>query len=172
MPGAVALAGFGADDGPECGRTSRHSDDEPPAPGCAEGPDGAVGPDGADGVTGAGGLAVSRDDDVVGVAAADVAVKDGRRSLGEVTGEPAEPEPEPEPEPEFAGGGGGGAMSEPGVATAGGREAGRLAASGSSSESFADGLNQLLVAAIACLTAWRPLSNTPLGPVPVPVPPE
>jgi hypothetical protein len=28
---------------------------------------------------------------------------------------------------------------------------------------FADGLNQLVVAAMACLTAWRPLSSTPLA---------
>jgi len=130
MPGVVAPAAAGADDGAGCGRTSRHNDDEPLGP---------VG--GADGGAGAG---VSRDD-IVGVAAVDDAVKEGRRSPAEgLKLEPA------------GGADGGGAMIEPGVATAGGLEVVRLAAAESSSASeslFGDVLNQLLVAAIARLTA-------------------
>jgi len=87
---------------------------------------------------------VSRDD-IVGVAAVDDAVKEGRRSPAEgLKLEPA------------GGADGGGAMIEPGVATAGGLEVVRLAAAESSSASeslFGDVLNQLLVAAIARLTA-------------------
>src|SRR5579872_5227669 len=49
---AAALNDAGADDGPECGRTSRHSDDAPPGPVCGEDVDGA-----AD----AGGVAISRE---------------------------------------------------------------------------------------------------------------
>ena len=129
MPGVVAPGAVGADDGADCGRTSRHSDDEP------LGPTG-----GADGGAGAGG--VSRGD-IAGVAAVDDAVKEGRRS-------PAE-----EPKLELADGDGG-AMIEPGVATVGGLEVARLAAAESSSDAeslFGEVLNQLLVAAIARLTA-------------------
>jgi hypothetical protein len=140
--------------GPECGRTSRHSDDAPPGPACAEDAGGA------DGAAGAGGVPVSREDGTVD----DDAVKEGRRSLGEKPEEPGALDPKLAD--------GGGAMMEPGVATVGGTEVARLSAAESAPESeaslFADGLNQLVVAAIACRTAWRPLSNTPLAAVPVP----
>ena len=83
--------------------------------------------------------------DIAGVAAVDDAVKEGRRS-------PAE-----EPKPGLGDGNGdGGAMIEPGVATVGGLEVARLAAAESSSDAeslFGEVLNQLLVAAIARLTA-------------------
>jgi hypothetical protein len=83
--------------------------------------------------------------------AVDDAVKVGRRSPGEKTEGPGVPEPELD---------GGGAMIEP-PGTAGDACFGVVAASPESEASlFADGLNQLVVAAIACLTAWRPLSRT------------
>ena len=91
-------------------------------------------------------------------AAADDAVKVGRRSPGEKTEGPGAPEPALD---------GGGAMIElPG--TAGDAclgAAGPVVAPSPESEAslFADGLNQLVVAAMACLTAWRPLSSTPLA---------
>jgi len=84
--------------------------------------------------------------DIAGVAAVDDAVKEGRRS-------PAE---EPKLELADGDGGDGGAMIEPGVATVGGLEVARLAAAESSSDAeslFGEVLNQLLVAAIARLTA-------------------
>jgi hypothetical protein len=165
VPVAAALNEAGADDGPEGGRTSRHSDDAPPGPVCGE----DVG--GAGAAAGAGGVAVSRDDDAVAAGdavpagavpagavpadvAVDVAVKVGRRSTGAKTEGPGVPEPEPD---------GGGAIIElPG--TAGAACLGVVAASSESEAPlFPDGLNQLVVAAIACLTAWRPLSSTPLA---------
>jgi hypothetical protein len=147
MPGAAA-----ADDGPECGRTSRHSDDAPPGPPCAE--DAA----GVDGAADAGGVAVSRDDGAVedaaledaalDDAAVDDAVKDGRRSPGEKTEGPGVLEPEPD---------GGGAMIEPpgtaGAACLGAAAPAVAASSESEASLFPDGLNQLVVAATACLTA-------------------
>lgn len=108
---------------------------------------------------------MSRDDDAVADdSAAGDAVKVGRRSLGEKTEEPGPPEPEPADE----GGGGGGAMIEPVAGAEEGLEvADPVAASSSSAEALPFGglLNQLPVAVIACRTAWRPLSNTPLAPV-------
>jgi hypothetical protein len=158
VPVAAALKDAAAADDPACGRTSRHSDDAAPGPVCGEDVDEA-----AD----AGGVAVSREsrddgavDDAVpeGAVPDDVAVDDavkvGRRSPGEKTGGPAAPELELD---------GGGAMIEP-PCTAGDACFGVVAASPESEASlFADGLNQLVVAAIACLTAWRPVSNTPLA---------
>jgi hypothetical protein len=148
---AAALNEAGADDGPEGGRTSRHSDDAPPGPVCGEDVEGAAG---------AGGVAASRDDDELPAGAVptdvavDVAVKVGRRSPGAKTEGPGVPEPELD---------GGGAMIEP-PGTAGAACLGAVAASSESEASlFPDGLNQLVVAAIACLTAWRPLSSTPLA---------
>ena len=115
---------------------------------------------GAGAAAGAGGVAVSRDDDAVPAGAVpadvavDVAVKVGRRSPGAKTEGPGAPEPELD---------GGGAMIEP-PGTAGAACLGAVAASSESEAPlFADGLNQLVVAAIACLTAWRPLSSTPLA---------
>jgi hypothetical protein len=152
VPVAAALNDAAADEDPECGRTSRHSDDAPPGPVCGEDVDEA-----AD----AGGVAVSResrddgavDDAVPDDVAVDDAVKVGRRSLGEKTEGPAAPEPELD---------GGGAMIEP-PGTAGDACFGVVAASSESEASPFDGLNQLVVAAIACLTAWRPVSSTPLA---------
>ena len=175
VPVAAALNEVGADDGPECGRTSRHSDDAPPGPVCREDVD-CVG-----GAADAGDVAVSResrddgavDDAVPGDAvpddavpddavpddvAVDDAVKVGRRSPGEKTEGPGAPEPEL---------GGGGAMIEPpgtaGDACLGAADPVVAASSESEASLFADGLNQLVVAAMACLTAWRPLSSTPLA---------
>jgi hypothetical protein len=114
---------------------------------------------GAGAAAGAGGVAVSRDDELPAGAvltdvAVDVAVKVGRRSPGAKTEGPGVPEPELD---------GGGAMIEP-PGTAGAACLGAVAASSESEASlFPDGLNQLVVAAIACLTAWRPLSSTPLA---------
>jgi hypothetical protein len=86
--------------------------------------------------------------------AVDVAVKVGRRSPGAKTEGPGAPEPELD---------GGGAMIEP-PGTAGAACFGAVAASSESEAPlFPEGLNQLVVAAIACLTAWRPLSSTPLA---------
>jgi len=119
---------------------------------------------GAGAAADAGGVAVSRDDDAAPASAApadaapadaavDVAVKVGRRSPGAKTEGPGVPEPELD---------GGGAMIEP-PGTAGAACFGAVAASSESEAPlFPDGLNQLVVAAIACLTAWRPLSSTPL----------
>jgi hypothetical protein len=153
---AAALNEAGADDGPEGGRTSRHSD-APPGPVCGEDVDGVGG---AGAAAGAGGVAVSRDAAAVPAAAVpadvavDVAVKVGRRSPGAKTEGPGVPEPELD---------GGGAMIEP-PGTAGAACLGVVAASSESEAPlFPDGLNQLVVAAIACLTAWRPLSSTPLA---------
>jgi hypothetical protein len=170
VPVAVALNEAGAGDGSERGRTSRHSDDAPPGPVCGE----AV--DGAGGAAGAGDVAVSResrddgavddavpddavpDDAVPDDVAVDDAVKVGRRSPGEKTEGPGAPEPEL---------GGGGAMIEPpgtaGDACLGADDPVVPAWSESEASLFADGLNQLVVAAMACLTAWRPLSSTPLA---------
>jgi len=165
VPVAAALNEVGADDGPEGGRTSRHSDDAPPGPVCREDVDGV------DGVADAGDVAVSResrddgavddavpDDEVPDDVAVDDAVKVGRRSPGEKTEGPGAPEPEL---------GGGGAMIEPpgtaGDACLGAAEPVVAASSESEASLFADGLNQLVVAAMACLTAWRPLSSTPLA---------
>jgi hypothetical protein len=181
-PGRVPVAGalneVGADDGPEGGRTSRHSDDAPPGPVCREDVDGA---DGADGAADADDVAVSResrddgavddaapddaavddaavDDAAVDDAAVDDAVKVGRRSPGEKTEGPGAPEPEL---------GGGGAMIEPpgtaGDACLGAADPVVAASPESEASLFADGLNQLVVAAMACLTAWRPLSSTPVA---------
>ena len=162
VPVAAALNEAGADDGPEGGRTSRHSDDAPPGPVCGEDVDGVGG---AGAAAGAGGVAVSRDAAAVPAAAVpaaalpadaavDVAVKVGRRSPGAKTEGPGVPEPELD---------GGGAMIEP-PGTAGAACLGVVAASSESEAPlFPDGLNQLVVAAIACLTAWRPLSSTPLA---------
>jgi hypothetical protein len=82
-------------------------------------------------------------------------VKEGRRSPGEKTEGPGALDPEL---------GGGGAMIEP-PGTAGAACLGPLPDTSSSAEAslFPDALNQLVVAAIACLTAWRPLSSTPLA---------
>jgi hypothetical protein len=162
---AAALNEAGAGDGAECGRTSRHSDDAPPGP--VRGED----VDGADGAADAGDVAVSREsrgdgavddavpDDVVpDDVAVDEAVKVGRRSPGEKTEGPGAPEPEL---------GGGGAMIEPpgtaGDACLGAADPAVAASPESEASLFADGLNQLVVAAMACLTAWRPLSSTPLA---------
>ena len=100
--------------------------------------------------------AVPANDAVPDDVAVDDAVKVGRRSPGEKTEGPGAPEPEL---------GGGGAMIEPpGTAGAACLGAATVAASSESEASlFADGLNQLVVAAMACLTAWRPLSSTPLA---------
>jgi hypothetical protein len=137
VPGGAALDDVGVAEGPECGRTSRHSDDAPPGPVCGEG---AGGP--ADAGAGAG-------------AAADDAVKEGRRSAGEKTEGPGLLEPEL---------GGGGAMIEP-PGTAGAACLGPVPDVSSSAEEslLPDALNQLVVAAIADRTAWRPLSSTPLA---------
>jgi hypothetical protein len=119
-------------------------------------------------VDGADDVAVSRDDDAVDAAVLDAAVlddamlddavKEGRRSAGEKTAGPGPPEPELD---------GGGAMIEP-PGTAGDERlevADSAVADSSESEGslFAEGLNQLVVAATACRTAWRPLSSTPLA---------
>jgi hypothetical protein len=162
VPVAAALNEVGADGGPECGRTSRHSDDALPGPACAE--DG----DGEGGAGDAGDVAVSRDDGTVDDAvpddavpddvAVDDAVKVGRRSPGEKTEGPGVPEPALD---------GGGAMIEPpgtaGDACLGAADPVVAASSESEASLFADALNQLVVAAMACLTAWRPLSSTPLA---------
>jgi hypothetical protein len=147
VPVAAALNEAGADDGPEGGRTSRHSDEAPPGPVCEGDVDG-VGAAGA--AAGAGGVTVSLDDAAVPAAAAprdvavDVAVKVGRRSPGAKTEGPGAAEPELD---------GGGAMIEP-PGTAGAACFGAVAASSESEAPlFPDGLNQLVVAAIACLTA-------------------
>ncbi len=92
-------------------------------------------------------------------AAADDAVKEGRRSAGAKTEGPGPPEPALDE--------GGGAMIEP-PGTAGDEcleVADSAVADSSESEAslFAEGLNQLVVAAMACRTAWRPLSRTPLA---------
>jgi hypothetical protein len=127
--------------------------------------------DGVGGAADAGDVAVSResrddgavddavpDDVAVDDAAVDDAVKVGRRSPGEKTEGPGAPEPEL---------GGGGAMIEPpgtaGDACLGAADPVAAASSESEASLFADGLNQLVVAAMACLTAWRPLSSTPLA---------
>jgi hypothetical protein len=98
------------------------------------------------------------DDAVPDDVAVDDAVKVGRRSPGEKTEGPGAPEPEL---------GGGGAMIEPpgtaGDACLGAADPVVAASSESEASLFADGLNQLVVAAMACLTAWRPLSSTPLA---------
>jgi hypothetical protein len=139
VPGAAV-----ADDGAECGRTSRHSDDAPPRPGCEE-----EDADGVDGAEDAGGVAVSRDsgavdDAVLDDGAVDDAVKEGRRSPGEKTEGPGAPEPELD---------GGGAMIEP-PGTEGAACLGAVDASSVWDASlFPDVLNQLVVAATACLTA-------------------
>jgi hypothetical protein len=162
VPVAAALNEVGADDGPEGGRTSRHSDDAPPGPVCREDED----VDGVGGVADAGDVAVSResrddgavDDAVPDDVAVDDAVKVGRRSPGEKTEGPGAPEPELDD---------GGAMIEPpgtaGDACLGAADPVVAASSESEASLFADGLNQLVVAAMACLTAWRPLSSTPLA---------
>ena len=164
VPVAAALNEAGAGDGPG-GRTSRHSDDAPPGPVCGEDVDGAGG------AADAGDVAVSResrddgavddavpDDAVPDDVAVDDAVKVGRRSPAEKTEGPGAPEPEL---------GGGGAMIEPpgtaGDACLGEDDPVVPAWSESEASLFADGLNQLVVAAMACLTAWRPLSSTPLA---------
>jgi hypothetical protein len=136
--------------------------------------------DGVDGAADAGDVAVSResrddgavddavpddavpddavpDDAVPDDAVPDDAVKVGRRSPGEKTEGPGASEPEL----------GGGAMIEaPGTAREaclGAADPVVAASSESEASPFADGLNQLVVAAMACLTAWRPLSSTPLA---------
>src|SRR5580704_4809766 len=70
VPVAAALNEVGADDGPEGGRTSRHSDGAPPGPACAG--DG----DGEGGAGAAGDVAVSRDDGTVDDAVPDDALPD------------------------------------------------------------------------------------------------
>lgn len=160
-PGAavpvLAAPGVGPEEG---GRASRHNGC--PAAGLADPDERAASRPGAAEDAGAedGAMVPGTGDDAGEDGGVDDAVKEGRRSPGEKAEVPEVPG--------FAGG----AMIEPGAAGGEGLEEagpGPACALSSAAASLFDGLNQPLVAAIAFLTAWRPLSSTALGPVAGPV---